>query len=72
MRMCVGYQDPNLILEAKFLMQHKAVLPNEIKKFFNYIMVEGQNEQFKSKSGFEGDHASQFVSLFGLRSCRHL
>ena len=68
MRMCVGYPDPNLILEAKFLMQYKAVLPNEIKKFFNYIMVD---EEFKGKMS----SSSQNPDLKGTmraNSCRFL
>ena len=68
MQMCVGYPDPNLPLEDKFLMQYKAVLPNEIKKFFNYIMVD---EEFKGKMS----SSSQNPDLKGTmraNSCRFL
>ena len=40
MRMCVGYPDPVLLTEAKYLIQNKIALPNEIKKFFDYITVD--------------------------------
>ncbi len=40
MRMCVGYPDPLLVTEAKYMMQNKIALPNEIKKFFNYIDID--------------------------------
>ena len=66
MRMCVGYPDPDLILEARFLMQHKSVLPNEIKKFFNYIMVD---EEFRGKMASSG---LTMISTMRANSCRFL
>ena len=69
MRMCVGYPDPNLILEAKFLMQYKAVLPNEIKKFFNYIMVD---EEFKGKMSSQTQNQTDLKGTMRANSCRFL
>ena len=46
MRLCVGYPDPDLVNESRFVMEKKAALPNEIKKFFNYITVD---EEFSGK-----------------------
>merc|ERR1711988_268881 len=46
MRMCVGYPDPVLLTEARYLIANKIALPNEIKKFFDYITVD---ESFNGK-----------------------
>ena len=66
MRMCVGYPDEILVTEAKYLMQNKPALPQEIRKFFQYICVD---------EGFSGKMNSNNVALNGTMratSCRYV
>ena len=67
MRMCVGYPDEILVTEAKYLMQNKPALPQEIKKFFQYICVD---EEFSGKM-----NSNNYVALNGTMratSCRYV
>lgn len=62
MRMCVGYPDPLLVSEAKYLMSKREALPNEIKKFFNYITIDDD---------FQGTmNSTKLKGTMRTKSCR--
>ena len=63
MRICVGYPDPVLLTEAKYLIANKIALPNEIKKFFDYITVDNS---FNGKL----NNVQELTGTMRANSCR--
>ena len=70
MRMCVGYPDPVLVHEAKYLMENKAAMPPEIRKFFQYICVD---DAFSGKMNTSGNgNAAILNGTMRATSCRYV